>query len=190
MNISKDQTVELVIYNAINQIANNNLTIQGISGLIGFPATLIVDGAVLFTHYAPLVNSIREIYGQPPVDKDSMITVIKGVSSELLFDFTFDKIVGQIPIVGVYFNAICAKALTWRLGMLFAVLSAEGKEIEKNNVRRIIKLIRSLFPQKDIFKFSKPNFDIFCKLLSSASELNTFEEKVAQALKIFEENQE
>lgn len=36
-------------YKLINQKANSNSFIQGISGIAGFPATLAIDGLVMFT---------------------------------------------------------------------------------------------------------------------------------------------
>lgn len=189
MNNFENGNVELLVYDCINQTANNNLAIQGISGLIGFPATLVVDGAVLFTHYAPMINRIRTFYGRNPIEKDALIAVTKGVSSELLFDFAFDKIAGQIPIAGIYFNAICAKAMTWRLGILFAILSAQGDTVTQENVSDLMKLIRNVFPQKDIFKFVRPDYNSFEKLLHCAYDSSEFESKINKALKVFEDDE-
>ena len=38
-------------YEIINSKASSNIAIQGLSGILGFPFTLLADGAVIFTHY-------------------------------------------------------------------------------------------------------------------------------------------
>ena len=43
-------------YRLINDYANSNIVLQGLSGVFGFPTTLMADGAVIFTHYAPMIE--------------------------------------------------------------------------------------------------------------------------------------
>lgn len=181
---SKDNILDT--YYIINDCANSNIGIQALSGLIGFPVALAIDATIIFTHYAPMINNIRRLYCLEPFSKDYLVGVIKNISSEILFDFMFDKLAGQIPVVGIYFNAICAKAFTWRLGILFAILSRTNESSE-DDIKNIARLIRNMFPQKDIFKFTKPDYQIFKKILLSAEDTEfLFKDRVADALKAFE----
>lgn len=187
MENTKD--LALQSYNIINTTANSNVALQGFSGVFGFPATILVDGMTIFTHYAPMIDRIRALYGKEPLTKEVYAPILKNITSEILFDIVFDKVAGQIPIIGIYFNAICAKALTWRLGILFAICSSLEKDITNaETLSKIIVLIRNLFPQKDSFKFTKPDFNTYKKVMSSITN-NTeeaFTNKISEALKAFE----
>lgn len=150
-------TLEDKIYNLINGKATTNIAIQGASGLLGWPWTTAADVGVVFTHYGPMLNEIRVLYGRSPVSVDAVAPIIQGCMSELLTDLILDKVVGQIPIIGFGANIICAKAMTWRLGILFAMLSSRGESIDINNVKKATKLIREVFPQQSSLRFEKPS---------------------------------
>ncbi len=175
-------------YQIINGKASSNVTIQGLSGILGFPFTLIADGAVVFTHYGAMLNEIRSLYGRNPVNEDVVTPIIKGISSEILFDIVADKILGQVPIVGIYFNVICAKAMTWRLGILFSMLASRGEEIDGKRVKEATQLIRKVFPQESTFKFKQPNYETFEKLVVSVYEntMDEFNSKIDRALSAFD----
>lgn len=132
MTVSKTAKV----YELIDKKAGSNEAMQGISGVFGFPFTLMTDAAVIFTHYGPMVNEIRAMYGRSSVSKDALLPVMKGASSEILSDLVFDKVIGQIPLVGILSNIMCAKAMTGKIGLLFAVLAATGKEATHEIVRK------------------------------------------------------
>lgn len=176
-------------YESINEKASSNIVIQGLSGVLGFPFTLLADGTVIFTHYGTLLNEIRSLYGRTPVSENVVTTIVKGISSELLFDIVADKFLGQIPLVGIYFNAICAKTMTWRLGILFTLLSARGEAIDDKIVQDTTKLIRMVFPQQDAFKFQQPTYSTFEKLVMSVTDnsMEQFSQKINKALDVFEE---
>lgn len=176
-------------YEIINDKAGSNIVIQGLSGVLGFPFTLLADGAVIFTHYGTMLNEIRSLYGRSPVSENVVSSIIKGISNELIFDVVADKFLGNVPLVGIYFNAICAKTMTWRLGILFTMLSARGEAIDENAVAETTRLIRMVFPQTDAFKFQQPTYGNFEKLVISVSgdTMKEFEQKVTKALSIFEE---
>ena len=53
-------------------------------------------------------------------------SIIEGCREEILSDLSVDKIGGQIPVLGIPFNMMCAKAMTYQLGILFAMLSARS----------------------------------------------------------------
>lgn len=177
-----------VVYKMINSKANSNAFIQGISGIAGFPATIAVDAAVLFTHYEPMINDIRKLYGRSVLCGKDISPVLSGLFKEILVDIAVDKVLGHVPVAGIYFNAISAKALTWRLGMLVTIISSRGEEFNKTNLSNIIKLIRYITPQTDMFKFTKPDYDMFKKIVFSVSdnEEDIFDNKIQTALKAFE----
>lgn len=66
-------------YEIINSKASSNIAIQGLSGILGFPFTLLADGAVIFTHYGTMLNEIRSLYGRTPVSESVVTTIIKGI---------------------------------------------------------------------------------------------------------------
>lgn len=172
------------VYDIINSKAGSNIAMQGISGLMGFPFTAIMDVAVFFTHYGPMLNDIREVYGRTPINKDDLSHVIKGCKQELLTDMVLDKFIGNIPLFGLPANMICAKAMTWRLGLLFAMLSARGEEINQDSVLLAVRLLRALFPQTDSLLFKKPSALTVEKLLTGLADtsVETFDAKVIRVL--------
>jgi len=185
--LNEEKVFEMV-YRAVNKKATSNTFIQSISGIVGFPATLFVDGLVIFTHYEPMINDIRDLYGRTRVSSKDFSSVVSGLFKEILLDIAIDKFMGQIPVAGIYFNAISAQALTWRLGMVTAVLSARGDSIDNQNVADVVKLVRCFTPQTDMFKFRKPDYEKFKKIVLSVdgNDLPTFNSKVQTALKAFE----
>ena len=187
MTNTKDLTLQS--YNIINSTANSNVVLQGLSGFFGFPTTIIADGVTIFTHYAPMLDKIRILYGREPLSKEVLVPMLKKITSELIFDLVFDKAAGQIPIAGIYFNAICAKALTWRLGILFTICSSLENDITNTEtLSKTIALIRNVFPQKDIFKFTKPDYNTYKKIMSSIAndKQEAFTDKLNEALKAIE----
>lgn len=176
-------------YEIINSKASSNIAIQGLSGVLGFPFTLLADGAVIFTHYGTMLNEIRSLFGRTPVSENVVSSIVKGISSELIFDVVADKFLGNVPLVGIYFNAICAKTMTWRLGILFTMLSARGEAIDDYAVQDTIKLIRLVFPQTDAFKFQQPTYPTFEKLVLSVTDntMEQFNNKISKALDVFDE---
>ena len=95
-----------------------------------------------------------------------------------------DKFIGNIPIFGLPANMICAKSMTWRLGLLFGMLSARGEKINQDSVLLAVRLIRTLFPQTDSLLFKKPSAVTVEKLLSGVAEtsVETFDAKVSRVL--------
>ena len=170
-------------YAIIEQKAGSNLAMQGLSGLLGFPFTTIADVGAVFTHYGPMINDIRKIYGLPEINTKALRPILEGCSEEILSDLLFDKIGGQIPILGIPFNMMCAKAMTWRLGILFTMFAARGQEVNVENTRNATILIRKIFPQTKTFSFSKPSIVIFEKLVNTM-ENETVEDFNSKVMKI------
>lgn len=176
-----------ICYHLIDNKANNNAFVQGISGFFGLPATLMVDTGSIPLVYATLWNEIRAVYGYEPIQKEDAVKVIVNIMPEVLSDVAFDKIMGNVPVVGVYFNAICAKQMTWRLGILFSMLSSRGSSVDHANCKEAMVLIRKLFPQNDMFKFTTPSHEKFMQLIGGVENchVNNFNEKIDKALAIF-----
>lgn len=172
------------VYYIIDGKAGSNIAMQGLSGLMGFPFTAVMDITVFFTHYGPMLNDIRAVYSRPPIGKDELRHIVKGCRQDLLADMVLDKLIGNIPILGLPANMICARAMTWRLGLLFGMLSARGDEINSEHVLLSVRLIQSLFPQTDSLLFKKPTVLTVEKLLSGVedAEPETFSMKVQRAL--------
>ncbi len=176
-----------VCYQLIDNKADSNSIIQGLSGFFGAAATVVVDIGSIPLIYSSLWNEIRAVYHHDPINKNDAVKIISNIMPEVLSDVIFDKIMGNFPVVGVYFNAVCAKQMTWRLGILFTMLSARGGEVNHANCREAMILIRNLFPQKDMFKFATPEYHKFVKLVNGITEcpMNEFNNKIDKALQVF-----
>lgn len=174
-------------YELIDNKANSNAVIQGASGFFGLLATVAVDVGTIPLIYATMWNEIRAIYGQSPIDTDDALKVIANIIPEVLSDAIFDKVLGNVPVIGVYFNAICAKQMTWRLGTLFTLLSARGHEVHSVKCKEAMMLIRHMFPQKDMFSFTTPDHSKFIQITTSVKDtsVDKFNDKVESALNVF-----
>jgi hypothetical protein len=173
-------------YELIDSKANSNAFVQGFSGLFGFIGTIATDVAVIPVIYSKMWDDIRVLYRQPPVQAGAAVSVIGKIMPEVLSDIVFDKVLGNVPVIGLYFNAICGKQMAWRLGMLFTFLAARGQEIEDTKMAEAMALIRHMFPQKDMFTFTTPDRHNFISLIESmdGSSIDEFNAKVIQALGI------
>lgn len=154
------------VYDLIQSKASSNEFVQGVSGVLGFPFTLIADAGVIFTHYGSMLNTIRTIYDRSPVSTEVVKPIIEGCKSEILADILVDKLIGQIPVLGIAANIMCAKTMTWRLGILFGMLAARGEEISAESAKNAMIAIRSLFPQKSMITFATPSIGTVEKLLT------------------------
>lgn len=185
-----EQRNEARVYDIINRKAGSNIFMQGLTGWMGFPFTLFADAAVFFTHYGPMLNDIRAVYGRKPVSSEYITPIIKGCKDEVISDIIIDKVIGNIPIIGLPANMIAAKAMTWRLGILFGMLAARGEEINQQNVENAIVLIRNIFPQRDSYFYRKPSVENVEKLIRSVEgdTFDTFDLKVSRILDAVVEN--
>ena len=148
---------------------------------------MAVDVGTIPLIYATLWNEIRAVYGQPEIGTDDALKVIANILPEVLSDAVFDKVLGNVPIIGVYFNAICAKQMTWRLGTLFTLLASRGEAISSVKCKEAMMMIRHMFPQKDMFSFTTPDREKFIQMADSVSNTSAdkFNEKVESALSVF-----
>jgi len=175
-------------YQVIKQKAEDNTIAQSLSGVLGWPFTIAADIAVIPLIYVPLWDKIRELYDRSNISQEVASKVIGGILSEIFVDIALDKFMGNVPLIGIYFNAICAKTMTWRLGTLFSMLAARGNEIDESTVKESMILIRKTFPQNDMFKFITPDRKSFIELVDSFSDLSQeqYKEKVVGLLEYHE----
>ena len=158
---------EAKVYDIINEKACSNSIMQGLTGWCGFPFTLFGDVAVFWTHYKPMLNDIRKVYGRAPLSIRKMLFLLNGCEEELLTDLVVDKVVGNLPVIGLPANVIAAKALTWRLGILFGMLASQGSDVSIADVEQSIGLIRSALPNKKSF-FVRPSVTLVAQLIYAA----------------------
>lgn len=168
-----EKNPEESVYEVINKSASNNSLVQTISGVIGFPATLVADVGVLFACYGMMLNNIRIIYGRQPLDTEAIVTFVGGCKDDILVDLMIDKIIGNIPIIGIGANLIAARVMSWRLGMTMGLLSARGESIDAENAKNASILIRKAFPQENLLKFRQPSKKTFGRLLGLMRDIGT-----------------
>lgn len=173
-----------LVYDLIQKKATSNEFLQGVSGFFGFPVTLVVDAGVVFTHYGPMLDEIRSIYGRKPVSYEVIQPILEACKSEIVADIIVDKIMGNIPVIGIAANIMCAKTMTWRMGLLFAMLSSSGEDISVVTTKNTIKAIRKLFPQRNMFSFTTPSICTVEKLLTKFLDcpVDEFDSKVNRIL--------
>jgi len=185
---NKDYTIlHSSAYKLIEEKSINNTFIQGAGGLLGTVMTLSAD-IYAFKIYSNLWDEIRELYGHEPFKAEEISSIIPKLGEEIISDIALDKVLGYIPIIGVFTNSICAKAMTWRLGILFAFLSSRGSDLpEDEEVIKAVCLIREIYPHKDMLTFSTPDKASVLHILSGV-ENNTakaFKDKIDEALAAF-----
>jgi len=175
------------VYSKIEQTSISNAFIQGSGGLFGTLVTASIDVFAIGI-YSTLWDEIRGVYGHEPYDSTTIKTLIPKLGKEIITDVALDKVLGYIPVVGIYTNAICAKTLTWRLGILFAMLSARGSSVPDNEAIKAIQLIREVYPQKDMFSFKTPDRESVIRLIVGVENLSEkeFNSKVTKALSVFD----
>lgn len=112
-----------------------------------------------------------------------------GISNELVFNIVADKFLSNVLLVGINFNAIFAKTMIWRLGILFSMLSARRGAIDDYIVKDTTKLICLVFSQTDALKFQQPTYPTFEKLISfvMGNSIDQFNDKIAKALEAVDE---
>ncbi|WP_448625124.1 hypothetical protein [Geodermatophilus sp. URMC 64] len=178
------------VYDRTGSLATGNLIAQGASGFFGFAANLLVDAAAV-PFYAQLWNEIRGIYGKGEITAEAVKAYLKPNLGFLAQDLLWDKVVGSIPIIGVPFNIVFAKALTWRLGAWFGLLSAIADDDSEALTRDTLRLTREVFPSsRSVFDFAAPDrdVDVFVSFIASVDGLTTDEvrsrtERALQALR-------
>ena len=174
-------------YREIKSKANSNMFIQGASSIFSGALMYGVDVAVIGTHYTPMFYNMRRIYGRGALEKSAVLPIITNILPEVMFDVAFDKMLGGVPVVGIYTNMMCAKTLTWRLGILFAMLASRGEDIDSDIVKDCMFVIRNMFPQTNAFKLAQPDMATFGLMVMSVygNTQDEFAAKINKAKEAF-----
>lgn len=166
-----------LVYLKTAQLATTNMTAQGLSGLVGMGVNLVVDVAAA-PFYVRHWNAIRAIYGKGAISLEGAGAYLRPNLGFIVEDIVFDKALGSIPVVGAYFNAAFAKALTWRLGAWFGVLCALGDEEEQVSellTRASLQLTREMFAADigsfNTLRFPTPDEEAFIRFIASTDGL-------------------
>jgi hypothetical protein len=173
-------------YNLIARSANENATIQGACGLFG---TVFSIGADVFAiaKYSAMWNNIRVLYGHDEFEINQVKSIIPKIGKEIISDIVFDKVLGYVPVIGIATNIMCAKSMSWRLGILFAMLSSRGSDMPEDSIIKAVKLIREMYPQRDMFSFTTPDKISVIRMIENISNnsVEEFDQKVCKALAAF-----
>jgi len=178
-----------MVYQKTEALANGNAVVQGASAIVGFGMNLVVDiGAIPF--YIDLWNRIRKIYGRGDITAFAAKEYLKNNVGFLAQDLLWDKAIGSIPLIGIPFNIAFAKALTWRLGAWFGLISALGEDSEQDEIiiRATMELTREIFPSiGTVFSFRAPDRQVFISFIASMDGLNKEEaqKRTREALNAF-----
>ena len=162
------------MYERTRRLATGNAWVQGLSGMFGGGTNLLVDAAAV-PFYADLWTDIRAVYGRGRITGKAATEYLKPNLPFLAQDLLWDKVVGSIPVIGIPFNIAFGKALTWRLGAWFGLLSAAGGDGEHSEAvtRASIELVRQIFPSVgDVFSFAAPDREVFIAFISSVDGLS------------------
>lgn len=175
------------VYDKTSKVASNNAWAQGLSGVVGMGANWLVDIAVL-PLYIALWNDIRDVYGKGEITVKAATSYLRPNLNFLVQDFVWDKAIGSVPIVGIPFNVAFAKALSWRLGAWFGLLSALADVNVQDEILTMatMQLVREVFPSMgSVFSFEAPNKDKFINIIASLDGLTRAEaeQRIDKALR-------
>ncbi|MFF8942480.1 hypothetical protein ACF1A5_09420 [Streptomyces sp. NPDC014864] len=176
------------VYGLTGDLALSNMWWQGLSAVVGFGVPILVDGAALVA-YSDLWSDVRTIYGKGRISAHAAKEYLKPNLGFLVQDFLWDKVIGQIPLIGIPFNVAFAKATTWRLGAWFGALAALGDGDDEATNGQVVgasmDLIKRLFPSTgSVFDFKSPDRETFIALIASLDGLSakTAEDRFNNAL--------
>ena len=114
-------------------------------------------------------NEIRGIYGRGEVGKEQGKALLSGVGGVVLVDVVVDKVLGQVPILGMPLNYFCAKMMSWRLGALFTLFASRGDDVDADLARLAVELLTKLFPKEDFGFIKTPDKARFVDFVTKAS---------------------
>ncbi len=174
-------------YDLIARSANENATMQGAAGIFGTFVSIGADVASI-AMYSAMWNNIRKIYGHNEFEADQVKSIIPKLGKEIISDIVFDKVIGYIPIIGIATNIMCAKSMSWRLGILFSMLSSRGSDMPDDSIIKSVRLIREMYPQRDMFSFTTPDRSSVIRMIENTSNnsIEEFDQKISKALAAFE----
>jgi hypothetical protein len=165
-------------YGVIEDKAFGNMLVQGVSGLFGGVIPLLVDAATLYTHYYKMIEAIAGNFERKRLASSiDLGELLKKIAPQIVGDLIVDKGLGLIPIWGAIPNVICAKAMTWRIGILFSMFASRGETVDADCIDETMSLIKKQFPQSGRLRFNQPDKATFAKLVRSVCEKTPAEYK-------------
>lgn len=163
------------VYRLTSDASTLNSLIQAASGIIGSGANWVADLGVI-PLYIDLWNNIRQVYGKGSITREAATAYLKPNLPYIVADLLVDKIASTfLPIIGVPINYTYAKALTWRLGAFFGMISALGEEAHTYGdlSRMSARVVAELFPLEELsllktltFRYKNPDKTSFIEILS------------------------
>jgi hypothetical protein len=157
------------VYSIINDYTRGNMFIQGLAGLFGSGVPVITDVAAVGL-YAVMWSDINSVYGhKAKFGWSELWTMIKGSWLVFAADIGVDKLIEQIPVLGIPSNVLAAKILTWRIGYYLGVISAlgayAGTAKQGENAKLIAEYSSTIFP-RSVFTLSSPDQQVFIETLA------------------------
>lgn len=172
------------VYDIVESYAVGNSIGQAISGFFGTFVSWTADGAALYL-YLRMWNSIREVYGKDALGAGKAFEYIRPAIAIIIGDLVADKFLGDLPLIGAPVNFVLARITTWRLGVVFGMVSAISDD-DAVIAQTVARLIPELFPAKGILGgiFQTPNRDVFIRAIASVDGITKeqVEERVEKIL--------
>lgn len=180
------------VYELTRSLANTNAWVGGLSGVVGSGVNLVADVAVI-PLYRRLWNDVRQIYGRGEITLDAATAYLKPNIGFLAQDLFWDKLMGSIPIFGIPFNVAFGKALTWRLGAWYGLLSALGEDDIPDTMLTTLsmQLTKVVFPAAaSAFSFEAPDKAKFVRFIAAQDGLTYAEaqRRLEEIFKLMEGN--
>jgi hypothetical protein len=149
---------------------------------------LAVDGVCLGFQVS-LLNEIGDLYGRPAITADKAMAYLRPNLPFILGNLALDKGLGvAVPILGIPFCYVFARALTWRLGAFFTATAALGSNVPQPLfLEKLAALVAELFPRGEFFfTLADPDKEKFIALVSGLAGLSEAEAeaRITTALRV------
>lgn len=169
----------LQAYRIISRASNDAALMQAGANLAslvtgGLPVIhLAVDGLCL-GYQMTIINDISDLYGKPRITLDAALAYLRPNMRFILANLALDKGLGvAVPVLGLPFCYIFARALTWRLGTFFTATAAMDADIPRPLLlEKLAGLVAELFPRRDFFGLANPDKEKFVALIAGLEGLS------------------
>lgn len=173
------QIKALQAYRIISRAGNDAALMQASANLVslvtgGLPVVhLAVDGLCL-GYQMTIINDISDLYGKPRITQGAALAYLRPNMRFILANLALDKGLGvAVPVLGLPFCFIFARALTWRLGTFFTATAAMDADIPRPLLlEKLAGLVAELFPRRDFFGLANPDKEKFTALIAGLEGLS------------------
>ena len=173
------QIKALQAYRIISRASNDAALMQAGANLAslmtgGLPLFhLAVDGFCL-GYQMTIINDISDLYGKPRITQGAAVAYLRPHLGFILGNLALDKGLGvAVPVLGLPFCYIFARALTWRLGTFFTATAAMDADIPRPLLlEKLAGLVAELFPRRDFFGLANPDKEKFVALIAGLEGLS------------------